>query len=307
MAMRPLALIGVPSSAGARRVGLELAPRALRRAGLLERLWSRGREVVERGDLPQVTFAPDALRPRQQNLPVVLGLLRQLADVVESTAGDGHVDGQVDGQVPLLLGGDCTLALGVVAGLARHHASLGMLYLDGDLDLNTPATTPSGILDGMVLAHLLGEGVPELAGLGPRQPLLAESDVTLFGYSVASGAIDLPELARLERSAMARYPLEAVADRAAAAAAEALADLERRVEHVYVHFDVDVIDFGDFGGADYPHAPGLSLAAARDALTVFCASPQVVAVAVTEFNPVRDPDGRLAGRLVDVLAGALGG
>ena len=75
--------------------------------------------------------------------------------------------------MPLVVGGDCTITLGVVAGFARHGADVGLLYFDGDADLSTPASTGSGVLDSMVVAHLLCEGAPELTGLGPRVPLLA--------------------------------------------------------------------------------------------------------------------------------------
>jgi len=291
---RTLAVIGVPSSAGARRVGQELAPQWLRQAGLVDRLRATGAQVIDRGDLPQVTFSPDVLNPKQQNLPLVVGVLRQVARLVD--------DAVRQGTMPIVLGGDCTISLGVLAGLARHFSSLGMIYFDGDLDLNTPETTVSGILDGMVLAHGLGEGIEELSHLGPRHPLLREKDVILFGYSLEAGGIDPPEIERLERSAMAMYPVGSVNQ---GAAREALRDLESRVDHIFVHFDVDVLDFRDFPAADVPHQPGLTLAAAQDALQVFLSSPKVAGLALTEFNAKRDGDAKLAGRLIKTLALAI--
>src|SRR5258706_5106344 len=237
-----LALIGVPSSAGARRTGQERAPVALRAAGLAERLRDLGLDVVDQGDLPCVTFRPDETSPRQQNLDLVVGVARQTADRVDRIVAGGRL--------PIVLGGDCSLSLGVIAGLLRHRRRLGLLYFDGDLDLETPETTPSGIFDGMVMAHALGRGSPRLAGIGPRRPLLSEEDVVLFGYNLESGWTDPPEIEALGRSRSAQYPVARVPQEAAAAASEALRGLEGRAGAGLVHFDGDGVGFP---APDLPH------------------------------------------------------
>ena len=177
--MAGLALIGVPSSAGARQTGQEGAPAALRAAGLLGRLREKGLDVADLGDLPSVSFRPDPEHPRQQNLALVVDVARQAADRVDQALASRRL--------PLVLGGDCSLTLGVIAGLLRHQPRLGLLYFDGDVDLNTPETTRSGVFDGMVMAHVLGRGAPQLAEIGPRRPLLSEEDIALFGYDAESG------------------------------------------------------------------------------------------------------------------------
>lgn len=262
---------------------------------MLERLKAEGLDVADLGDLPSVSFRPDSEHPRQQNLALVVGVARQVADRV-GQALVGH-------RFLLVLGGDCSLTIGVIAGLLHGSRRLGLLYFDGDLDLNTPETTPSGVFDGMVLAHILGRGAPQLAGIGPRRPLLSEEDITLFGYSVESGFIDPPELEVLERSHMSKYPLARVQADPAGAARDALLHLERRSDAVLVHFDVDVMNFP---AADVPHPHGLDARSALAALRVFAMAPAFVGVVVTEFNSDRDPDGLHAERLVDVLAQALG-
>ena len=295
MSIPRLALIGIPSSAGARRTGLEGGPAALRAAGLLERLRANGLDVADFGDLPTVSFRPDPEHPRQQNVPLVENVARQAADRVDQALATRRL--------PLVLGGDCSLSLGVVAGLLRHQSRLGLLYFDGDVDLNTPETTPSGVFDGMVLAYLLGRGVPRLARIGSRHPLLSEKDITLFGYDVASGWIDPPELEALEGSHMSKYPLAQIRADTTAAAKEALLDLENRSDAILVHFDVDVMDFP---ATDVPHPGGLETKSAFEALKVFVAAPTCAAVVVTELNAERDPDGSHAACLVDGLVDALG-
>jgi len=290
---KKIALFGVPSSAGARRTGQEMAPAALRAAGLLHRLERSALDVVDLGDLPAEAFRPDPSSPRAQNVSAALRVAIGVAEQVDSAVAGGRM--------PLVLGGDCSLSLGVVAGLRRHYPRLGLLYFDGDLDLNTPRTTTSGILDGMVLAHLLGRGVPELARIGSESTALPEDRIVLFGFDTASGWVDPPELDALQSAAMPKYPLERVRADVEGAAREALRDLESRSDGFLVHFDVDVTDLP---AADVPHPRGLDLDAALAALQMFVRSPRCAGVAVTEFNADDDPDGSQAERLADGLARA---
>jgi arginase len=175
------------------------------------------------------------------------------------------------------------------------------MYFDGDLDLNTPATTPSGLFDGMVMGHVLGGGSPELARVGPRCPLVSEENVVFFGFNTGSGFIDPPELAALERSRVMRYALERVREDPLATAREALARLESRVGRILVHFDLDVTDIP---AVDVPHQNALPWESAVGILRTFVASPQCAGLVVTEFDPQRDPDGSLGRRLVDGLVEA---
>lgn len=292
-----LSLLGVPSSAGARAPGQELAPRWIREAGLCDDLRRAGMEVRDFGDLPSLAYSHDSLNPTQQNLPLVIGAMSQVAQAVEAAA--------TNESALIVLGGDCTVTIGVVAGLLSHRPNLGLVYFDGDADLNTPETSLSGILDGMALAHILGEGNDQLCRLGRRNPMLEERNVVLFGYSVSAGGIDPPELARLKNSAISRFPLELVKENITRSAGQAISILDSRVEHYLVHFDVDVLDGRDFPAADVPHQPGLTLEEARQALCVFMRSPKVVGLVLTEFNVRNDSRQELARRLVAVLVDVL--
>ena len=289
-----LALIGVPSSAGGRRTGQDAGPTALRAAGLVERLRETRLDVRDLGNTPTVRFRPDPEHPQQQNASLVLDVSRQVAKYVD--------EGMADGRVPLVLGGDCTISLGVIAGLLRHRARLGLLYLDADLDLNTPETTLSGILDGMALAHLLGRGIPELTAVGPRHPMLTDSDIVLFGYDLESGAIDPYEIEVLCESQMNSYPLSVVRTDPADTARAAVRVFGDDFDGFVVHFDIDVTNLTC---VDVPHSGGLDADAAFEALKVLVGAPKCVALVVTEFNAELDSDGSKAERLVDGLVGAL--
>ncbi len=291
--MRKIGIIGVPSSAGARRTGQERAPQAFRQAGFIEHLQSAGLEVIDFGDPPEVLFQPDQQHPKAQNLQLVVDVAKRVANQVEGAVRDNAL--------PIVLGGDCTITLGVVAGLISHAPNLGLMYFDGDLDLNTPDSTPSGIFDGMVMAHMTGKGVDSLARVG-RYPLMAEEDIVLFGYNTEAGAIDAVEIEVLQQCRMMKYPVSQIRGKAKESAREALSQLENKAASILVHFDVDVIDFDDFPAGDVPHYHGLSFDEAISALDVFLASPKFVALVITEFNVDRDRDGTLAVRFVDAVA-----
>lgn len=289
-----LALIGAPSSAGARRRGQEKAPAALRSAGLLEGLREGGLDVEDMGDLPEIAFRPDPEHPRRQNLGPVMEAARQAAGQVDRALAGGRL--------PVVLGGDCTLTIGVISALLRHRRRPGLLYFDGDADLNTPQTTTSGILDGMVMAHLLGQGAPELAGIGSRRPLMSREHVVLFGVDPGSGWIDPPEIEILERSAMSTYLRDHVQANPVGTAAEARRELEGRADALLVHLDVDVMNLA---AADVPHPRGLEPEEAFAALKVLLASPLWAGLVVTELNADEDPEGDQARLLARGLAEAL--
>ena len=296
-----IALIGIPSSAGAHWPGQEKAPGYLRETGLAAQLEAVGLEVIDYGDLPRVRFQPDKEHRQGQNLDKVVEVCQRVADQVDLAL-------QQDA-IPLVIGGDCTISLGVIAGYLRHAEELNLLYFDGHVDLNTPATSPSGIFDSMGIAHMLGEPgtADELSHLGVRYPLMVEGQIYLFGYNP-------DELNATEREALARhrlqgYPLAEVQGRAEQATREAVKFLEERGERFLLHFDVDVIDFIDFPIADVPQFnQGLTFREAMACLAVFAASANFGGLVITEFNPDHaDEEGILARTFVEELVSSLVG
>jgi arginase len=296
--MRGIELLGVPSAAGTHGPGQEDAPAWLRDAGLLTGLTARGVAVRDHGDLPRIPFRPDPEHRRQQNLSLVTEVARSVADRVRALLTP-------DGGVPLILGGDCTITLGVLAGFLEHHPETGLMYFDGDIDVATPQTTTSGILDTMGLAHLLGSGTQELARIGPRYPLMPGARIVAFGYDFADATE--PDRAWLTQQKVIQYPANGMDD-PAARAAEAMAYLAGQSRPVLVHFDIDVIDSTEFPLADFPHFnQGLGYTDALACLRVFCQHESFGGLVITEVNPHRDPDGRLAARLAADVTGILAG
>lgn len=292
-----LVVLGVASSAGTHYPGQERAPEALRAAGLVERLRSAGIPVHDRGDVVSEVFAVDHARPTHRNLPAVVQVVRAVADLV------AEVDS--DGDIPLVIGGDCTITLGVVAGLQRRRPRIGLFYFDGDADLATPQTTASGVLDAMGVAHLLGLADTELARVSDERLMLADDRLVLFG-------VDESDLESFHPAVLAAHPgLLHYADRQvradpAGCATAALSALRQASDGIVVHFDVDAVDSGDLPLANYPHyGTGVTLAQAGQVLSVAAAAPDLAAVVLTEVNPSHDPDGQQLQRYVTAVGDAL--
>jgi arginase len=287
-----IALLGAPTSAAALSLGHEGAPAALRAAGLVERLSSIGYVVADLGDDPPQQYKPDENSPRARNLSGVLAAIEALKPRVEQAVKSAAL--------PLILGGDCSIALATVAGVRRYFRHVGMIYMDRDADLNTPASTPSGCVDGMVVSHLTGRGAPELVRFWGEPPLVREPDLALFGVE----RLDPPEENLLRQSPLRRYLAKDVKRMGAKAAAqEALDRIRGNGNEFILHLDVDVI--ADFQATNYPGSGGLSIEEVRDALMVFMQQKHLAAMEVAAYNPAKDSDGRGAKLIIDLLAEVL--
>ncbi len=295
---RDLFILGVPSSAGAFAAGQERAPAALREAGLVERL-AAGGDVLDLGDLPEFGWRPDREQPRAQH-----------AARVAETAG--HVRDEVAGRLAagsrvLVLGGDCTVGVGTVAGSSLAGGRSGLVYMDMHADLNVPSSVVDGALDWMGMAHMLGvEGcLPELADLAsPFVPMLDPSQVVVLGHE-HSQATDW-ELSVIAERSIALVAAEALRADPAAAAQQALAQLADATR-VIVHLDVDVVDFVDAPLSENTgRNVGVPLAAVVAALPVLMADRRAAALTVTELNPMHAAaDPGCLGRLVDAVVAAI--
>jgi arginase len=296
--MRRVGVIGAPTSAGAHAPGQERAPAAFRRAGIVERLGARGFEVHDHGDLTPVRWTPDRANPRAQHAEEVARVATEVAEAVSAAGDDDAL---------VVLGGDCTIEVGVVAGFARRSERVGLLYLDAGPDLNVPSAVRLGFLDWMGCAHLLGlpEATHALSHIGPRFPLL-ESDQIVFVGAVPDELTEWEQGVVADRGLLVHW-VDQVSGRARDAAAEALAEIADRVDRLLVHFDLDVVDFIDFPAADFATInAGLTLADALACVEVFAAHPKFAALTICEFNPDHVDEGHeLVGSFVEAVVAAL--
>jgi arginase len=293
-----LRLIGVPSSAGAHAPGVERGPAWLRAAGLADALAAAGVTAFDAGDLPESHFGTSAAPSGARNLPAVLDVVNAVADAVAAA--------RADGDIAVLLGGDCTLVLGAVVGLRQQEqasSEVGVFYLDGDADLDTPQEG-WGVLDSCGVAHLLGDGEPRLVALRPGGPLLDAASLVLFGFHPAQ--LSAGQWRRFASHGLYGVPVTGIPPGTAGRRArQALARLQDK-RALLCHLDVDVIDFAQFPLADCPrYHGGLSLSDAFDAVTAAAGHPGLACLTLTEVNPDHDPAGDLTQVLVRRCAAAI--
>jgi arginase len=289
-----IVLLGSPTSAAALRSGHERAPAALRTAGLADRLKAAGFQVGDQGDTASYVFQTDDEHPRARNVSAILKSLNDLRPRVEVAVKSGAL--------PVILSGDCISVLAVIAGTRRYYRNVSLIYVDRDADLNVPATTPSGCVDGMVISQIIGRGAPELIRFWGEPPLVRAPDVALFGFE----RLDPPEEQFLTTSPLRRHPAMEVSAVGAEKAAHLALERVHVANHEFVlHFDVDVINSREFPWTNFPGAGGLSLSEVRDALRVFASQTNLAALVVAGYNPELDADGTGARKLIDLLADVL--
>jgi arginase len=286
-----VAVFGVPTAAASVAPGVARAAFALREQGLLKALRARGATVVNLSDLSLFPLREDPEHPRARNTEVIACALRAGADEMTRAVPEGFT---------VLLGGDCTMGAAAAGGAAKALGRpVGLVWLDANADLNTEATSPSGIVGGMALSIALGRGpagLPEAAG-----SRVDPARTALVGYR---------EVDEGEREPLAALALSIPADEARAADPAALAD--RLLAAVgggptVVHMDVDVIDPSEMPAkAGLTPGQGLTRAQAAALLSALVRRPEVVALVVASYDPDRDPDGSCGAALVDIIAGAVG-
>ena len=298
----PVALLGVPVQAGTRQAGCLMGPAALRTAGLASALEDLGCRVVDHGDLAPGPLGQDPVDP--------VPTLHNLGEVAAWTRAIGQRvhDCMEAGELPIVLGGDHSLSMGSVDGVARHCRETGrelfVLWLDAHADFNTPDTSPSGNMHGMPLAALCGE--PGLAGVfhpGDAGPRLAPDHVHLFGIrSVDRGerallrarGIDVVDMRLIDEWGVA-VPLRRILDRVAA-----------RDGFLHVSLDVDFLDPSLAPGVGTTVPGGATYREAHLIMEMIHDSGLMGSLDLVELNPFLDDRGRSALILVDLVASLFG-
>jgi arginase len=291
----PVAVIGAPLDLGAGRRGVDMGPSAIRYAGLSDRLERLGRTVVDRGNVlaavPEATAVEDE---RARFLPEIKATCERVAGLVD--------DALDDGQLPLVLGGDHSVALGSIGAMAKAHGPGGALWVDAHGDVNTPGSSPSGNVHGMVLAALLGLTDGEFASEAWPLPALDPERVVLVGVRV----LDDGEKELLRERGVCVFTMSDV-DRLGVEATFSQA-LERAAGPGFVHvsFDMDAVDPTVAPGVGTPVQGGLSYREAHLAMELIAESGLLSSLDVVEVNPILDRENATAALAVDLVASALG-
>jgi arginase len=295
-AQREIALIGAPLDLGAGRRGVDMGPSAIRYAELEQHLQKAlGIRTVDLGNVvAPVAESTETGDERARFLPQILALCDDVATLVSGARRNG--------QTPLVLGGDHSVALGSLVGMANVEGPGGVLWVDAHGDLNTPESSPSGNVHGMVLAAALGLGGDAFARKGWTLPAIQAGRLSLFGVrSLDQGERELLKqinakvftMADIDRIGVERCMREAIAHAAGAA-------------FFHVSLDLDAVDPETAPGVGTPVRGGLSYREAHLAMEVVAESAQVDSFDVVEVNPVLDRENATGKLAVELIASALG-
>ena len=284
-------IVGAPLDCSGTDRGEARAPKALRDAGLAQRTGAR-----DAGDVDATVDVPN----RDARTGVIgFEQIRRASSETYSTVA-AVLD---EGGKPLVVGGDCTVLVGALAAAKERLGRVGLAFVDGHLDYFGGETSPSGEAADMDLALVSGHGPEGLVDLAGPPPIAQPGDIVVMGHRIdpVEGGpretdlvderiqlVEAPAIKRGDPERLGRY----VAER-----------LEAQAGHFWVHFDVDVFDQEELPAVTYPLPDGLGWEQAEALLRPLVGSGRVVGLSVADFVPDKDPDGRYARRLVDLVAG----
>lgn len=293
--MAQVYLLGVPMDLGAGRRGVDMGPSALRLARLAPTLAAIGHDVTDLGNvevpvaesLAASAATEDGARFVAAIAATCSATARRLADQVP------------DGAIGVALGGDHSISMGTVPGLARGRRT-GVLWIDAHSDVHTAATSPSGNVHGMPVAALLGLGDERLAPADGWR--VAAEDLVYIGLR----SVDPPEREAISRLGLTAYSMKEIDQQGiATVAAAALAQL-KDVDRLHVSFDADSLDPSIAPGVGTPVNGGLSYREAHLLMELLADSGRVTSVDLVEVNPILDSRNKTASLVVEVAASLLG-
>lgn len=297
---RRIALIGAPFDLGSGGKGSAGGPAALRRGGLAESLRARGLKVGDRGDAPGIINTPGKTIDGCHHLHEVATSCRAVRDAVSAALAAG--------ELPLMLGGDHSLAMGSLAAVSRHCAAQGrplfVIWLDAHADFNTPQSSPTGFIYGMPVAVATGEGHPALLAIGDTGPRVDIRHITQIGVR----SVDPLEEQRIAERGLCVYRMDELRRRGMAAViAEALEPVRRAGGHLHLSLDIDFLDPDVAPGVGLSEPDGPAFAEAAECLQAIHATGLLGSFDLLELAPANDLSGGTTARVIDLATRALAG
>ncbi len=297
---RHIRVIGVPLDLGQSRRGVDMGPSAVRVAGLEARLEAIGHIVEDAGNV--AVALPEQKKEGAANskyLKEITATCTKSADLVLKTLEDG--------KVPLVLGGDHSVAAGTVSGVAkffrRKNQKIGLLWIDAHTDMNTPETSPSGNVHGMPLAALMGLGPSELGNIYEFSPKVDPENCVLIGIR----DVDNFEKENIRKAGVEVFTMRDIDERGMRAVMEeALSMASRGTAGYHVSLDMDWIDPEDAPGVGTPVWGGATYREAHLAMEIIADHGHMLSFEIVEVNPVIDEHNQTADLAVELALSAFG-
>lgn len=292
-----MSIIGVPMDLGQSRRGVDMGPSAIRYAGVVETLENLNYDIKDLGDVP--VSRPDSKYEKQEdnlrNLQQVADANQKLAEMVDKEITSNHF--------PLVLGGDHSIAIGSLAGIAKHYENLGVIWYDAHGDLNSGDTSPSGNIHGMPLAVSLGIGNEKLTNILGYQPKIKPENIVIIG----ARSLDPGEKDLIKESGINVYSMHEV-DRLGmpAVMSQAIDYLKDRTDGVHLSLDLDGLDPEEAPGVGTPVIGGLSYRESHLAMEMLAESNILTSAEFVEVNPILDHKNKTATVAVGLIGSLFG-
>ncbi|HEC2145059.1 TPA: arginase [Staphylococcus delphini] len=291
-------LIGAPTTFGQKKLGVDLGPDAIRYAGVLPRLKRIGHEVIDAGNVEAPPVDIEKFMSQQeglQNYEEILTFSKSLKDKVSESIRQGHF--------PVILGGDHSLAIGSISGVAEHYDDLGIIWYDAHGDLNVPEESPSGNMHGMPLRILAGEGDEKLVQLGGFAPKVKPENIVLIGMR----DLDFGEREYIKKHHIRTYTMADIDERGIRSVIEeSIAYLKDKTDGVHLSLDVDALDPNETPGTGTKVLGGLTYRESHYALELLNQSDMITSMDIVEVNPLLDVENRTAQQAVALLGSFFG-
>ncbi|MED3572792.1 arginase [Cytobacillus praedii] len=294
--MKKLAIIGMPMDLGQMRRGVDMGPSAIRYAGINERLKKLFDEVHDRGDIaigrPEVEVDPES---NLRNLHLIAEKTEMLAKEVDQAIEAGSF--------PLVLGGDHSIAIGTLAGVAKHYDNLGVIWYDAHGDLNTAETSPTGNIHGMPLAVSLGMGHPLLTNVAGYAPKIKPENIVIIG----ARSLDDGERALIKEKGIKVYTMHEI-DRIGMTKVmeDSISYLKAKTDGVHLSLDLDGLDPNDAPGVGTPVLGGISYRESHLAMEMLAESEIITSAEFVEVNPILDDKNKTATVAVALMGSLFG-
>jgi arginase len=291
---RPVGIFGVPMDLGQDRRGVDMGPSAIRYARLQTVLEELGYPVTDLGNAQ--TPIPETVEKEEEirHLAAVRGVCEEVAERAEAMISEEVF--------PIFLGGDHSISIGTVSGVAKSSGRTGVIWLDAHPDFNLPETSPSGNIHGMPLSVLTGRGHPDLVGVGGEGASVRIEDVVILGLR----SVDVKERGLLLEAGVRVYTMKEIdAYGVASVVRRALRDLSH-LERVHLSVDLDMVDPGIAPGVGTPVRGGLTYREAHLVMELINEADIVTSLDVVEINPILDDRNGTAELAVELVASLMG-
>jgi arginase len=295
-----VSIIGFPMDLGADRRGVDMGPSALRIAGLQTKLEALGYKVEDNGDIKiEIMERQKIKNPKLKYLDEIIKTSRLLAEKVERVLDKGDF--------PICLGGDHSMALGTISGIAsfckKRKLRIGVIWIDAHSDMNTDETSPTGNIHGMPLAALMGLGCDELVNLLGFSPKLNPENCVLIGIR----SIDEAEKVNIKKLKVPIYTMNDI-DKLGIhrIIAKVLKQFREKVDHIHISFDVDSVDPSVAPGVGTPIPGGLSYREAHLLMETIAECGCMSSLEIAEVNPILDHKNQSASFTSELIASSMG-